>query len=105
MCHYTKTSAGFNVTNIGIKAFGNESGIDLFPNPAQSGINVKFTKSLSYQVKIYSALGELVFNNSVNATANLVYPIRLSLRPGAYSVSIIENGKQQVYTQKLIIVE
>lgn len=105
LCHYTKTSAGFNVTNIGIQAFGNQWGIDVYPNPAQSAINVKFTKSQTYQVKIYSAVGELVFNNSVNATANSAYPIKLALKPGAYSVSIGESGKQPVYTQKLIIIE
>ncbi|HXB38981.1 MAG TPA: PKD domain-containing protein [Bacteroidia bacterium] len=105
MCHYTFTSAGFNVVNIGIKGINSSSGIDIYPNPAQSFINIKFGNSLNYQVKIYSAVGEIVYNQAINSIANTVYPLKLSLAPGVYVIAVSENVKKTIYTHKLIIVE
>jgi PKD repeat protein len=103
-CGYTGSST-YTVTNIGIRSVSRYTGIEVFPNPAQDLINVKFTGTQAYQVKIFSAVGELVFAQTVNATAGIVYPLKLSLSPGAYMVDISESGKKSLYTRKLIIVE
>lgn len=104
-CGFSKTSAAFNVNNIGIRNINAATGIEVFPNPAQELVNVKFAYSQSYQVKIYSAVGELVFSQMVNATAGTVYTLRPALAPGAYMIDINESGKKSLYTHKLIIVE
>lgn len=104
-CGFSKTSTTFTVSNIGIRSVSSAGGIEVFPNPAQDLINVKFANTQTYQVKIYSAVGEQVFTQSVNANAGTVYPLRLSLAPGAYMVDVSESGKKSLYTRKLIIVE
>jgi len=104
-CQYTYTSNSFNVTNIGIKSFNNEAGIAIFPNPAQDLVNIKFANAHNYQVKIYSAVGELVFSQEINAQSEISYPMRFSLPPGVYFIDINKNAKKRVYTHKLIIVE
>jgi len=104
-CQFTKTSAGYNVSNIGIRSFSNEAGIDVYPNPAQSLVNVKFAYGHNYEVKIYSAVGELVQAQAINAQAHVSYPLKLSLPAGIYFLDISENAQKRVYTQKLIIVE
>jgi PKD repeat protein len=104
-CGYTHTSSGFNVTSIGIATVKTSNDIEVFPNPAQGLVNIRFANGQLYQVKIFSAVGEQVFAQTVNANAGMVYPIKLSLAPGLYMVDISESGKKSLYTRKLIIVE
>ncbi|MGZ3902597.1 MAG: T9SS type A sorting domain-containing protein [Bacteroidia bacterium] len=104
-CGFSKTSSTFSVTNIGIKTVNNESDIEIFPNPAQSIVNLKFGANLNYNVKIYSALGELVYSQSISATVKTVYPLRHNLAPGIYLITLNESGKKSIYTRRLIIVE
>ncbi len=105
LCQYTYTSTGFNVVNIGVKTWSKVSGIEMYPNPAQSLINVKFANEGLYQVKIYSAIGALAYTQFMQAGSNSAEIIKLSLLPGVYIVDISENGKKSVYNHKLIIVE
>lgn len=105
ICQYTKTSSGFNVTSIGIKGYDHGAGIAIFPNPVQDVMNIKFGSAQEYQVRVYSAVGASVFTQSIRASANSVYPVKLSLPAGVYLVDITDNAKKSIYTRKLIIVE
>lgn len=105
VCQYTKTSAGFNVTNIGIRGLSAGAGIDIFPNPAQSLINIKFTSPQNYQVRLYSAVGALVYTHAIDAATHATYSLKPGLAPGIYLVDVSDNARKSVYTRKLIIVE
>lgn len=105
MCQYTKTSAGFNVTGIGVAGYVREGGISVFPNPAQDIIHVKFGSTQEYHLRIYSAVGAAVLSHTIRASANTAYPVKLGLPAGVYLVDITDSAKKSVYTRKLIIVE
>lgn len=104
-CQYTYNSAGYNVTNIGIKHLQNEGGISVFPNPARDVLNLRFESAFTGTVKIYSALGQEVFWAAVNSPAGKQLVIRPGLSPGAYFINMVNALNKPVYTQKLIIIE
>jgi hypothetical protein len=68
-------------------------------------VNIKFGLSEKYSIKVYSTTGDLVFDQQIAATANKIYPLKLSLQSGMYFMSIIQDSKKQVYTRKLTIIE
>jgi PKD repeat protein len=105
VCQHTKTSNGFNVTNIGIGSPVSDAGIAVFPNPARDVLSFRFSLSEVYQVRLYTAVGTLVFDQEILASPNRVYSANLALPAGVYLVDIADRAKKSVYTRKLIIVE
>jgi hypothetical protein len=77
-----------------------ESGINLFPNPANQNFTIQSDKGIITEVKIYSATGQLVKLAS-DLSANQVYIENLNLKEGLYLCSVKING--QSHTKRIII--
>lgn len=77
-----------------------ESGINLFPNPANQNFTIQSDKGLITEVKIYSATGQLVKLAS-DLSANQVNIENLNLKEGLYLCSVKING--QFHTKRIII--
>ena len=83
------------------------SDVKLYPNPATDEFNVQFVASNSgiLQVKLYNALGSVVFAEKYNFNeGNVIVNIQLDqykIRKGMYYVSL--ESEDVTKTQKLIL--
>jgi len=84
----------------GLKQFiMNENIVNLFPNPTEGIINVKFNSKEERQIKIVSSLGGIVYETSISESSEV---INLSgLKKGIYFVQITDSKK--MVTQKVVV--
>lgn len=87
---------------LSVHEFINTPTIDIFPNPFlnELNINLGFLESESYQIKIYSALGKLMFNKIGKATTEnkLVEKIDTSMfSSGLYFIEIRAENKTHIF--------
>ena len=80
---------------LGVDNVDVEKSISVYPNPANSIVNVDFgdLNASSAEIKVYDILGKQVFDNSMKVSSNH-YTINLgSESPGIYFVKINVNNK------------
>ncbi len=83
---------------VGLNNYG-EIGFELYPNPANSQINIDFNDKSEYQIIIYNVQGETVYQNVIVADKFFIdiYPFN----PGVYFIQI--NSEKGIRTEKIII--
>ncbi|MFT7156076.1 MAG: hypothetical protein ACI8Q1_001080 [Parvicella sp.] len=65
----TDTSECFNIQDVGISDYSNNSHINLFPNPATESITIESDANIDHY-EIYSIDGSLVLSGSLNGSSN-----------------------------------
>jgi len=77
--------------------------IQIFPNPAQTGININYSASSEGTVKIEikDLLGKIIYTNFINARLTDQYIPLSGLSSGMYLITFTKN-KEIVYTSKII---
>ncbi len=88
-------------TTVSVGELLNGTSIKLFPNPANSQLNIAFdaTTAQALEVRIYDLAGRAVRNEFLNTTGIIS---TADLRNGVYVVRILE-ANQVVMTEKLVI--
>ncbi|MFN5845862.1 MAG: T9SS type A sorting domain-containing protein, partial [Flavobacteriia bacterium] len=78
----------------------------LFPNPTTDIMNIGIvsSKNRPLTIKLYNAMGQLIFSNEVVAeSGNFVYPIAVNhYASGMYQLKITDELSQEVVWQKFI---
>lgn len=86
----------------GINNAYQESTTNVFPNPFQNVTELKFKEVISGDLKIYNALGALVFSDKINSNEYFISKSQLP-SAGVYFVSI--KTPSQNYTYKIVATE
>ncbi len=80
---------------------GSISGVTVYPNPSNGtfSINVNGNEANSYEVNVYNALGQVVYNNTMDVTSNsFTYQINLDhVANGMYQVEMVNGNGQLTY--------
>jgi alpha-tubulin suppressor-like RCC1 family protein len=86
-------------TGLSTTDFSNQENVQLYPNPNNGNFKIEITGKIeNAQVNVYSILGQLIYNQKINAEfTNLT----IGLKQGLYLVSI--ENKNQTYVQKIIV--
>jgi hypothetical protein len=77
----------------------------LFPNPTSDKVNIHFTEfdsSKKYALKVTNALGQLVYNSSINLQTTII-ELQSFAKPGMYFVHLINEQNNVMETKKLIV--
>ncbi len=84
--------------NTGLNNMGNTEDVELFPNPTDGIINLKFTSvQKNISILIFNSLGQTVINDSYS-TSDLINKIDLnSLTNGIYTIQIVSNKISKTY--------
>ncbi|MCK4406281.1 MAG: lamin tail domain-containing protein [Bacteroidales bacterium] len=86
---------------IGIHETGNKNNIRIYPNPAKNNLFVEQKNGKYSEIKIYSVLGKLVYQDNLN---EVITEINLkNLNKGIYFVKVYEKDTQNIVLKKLII--
>ena len=92
-----------STTSIQRQLFGMDEDLILYPNPAQNEVFIHSKSNLDQEVdmKIYSILGEQIYNRVIKLTGNTVEHLDISTVPaGMYYVHL--NGKNSSSVLKLV---
>lgn len=91
----TQANSGENITN--------SFGINVFPNPTKSGINVNYSSKEEGLVKVElkDLLGKVIYTNFSNARAINQYISLTDLKAGMYLLSVTKD-KEVIYSTKII---
>lgn len=76
-----------------------ESGVEVFPNPAKDCINIRFAETGGAMVQVFDMMGRMVYSTVCDAQA-MTLPTR-GFTGGVYAVVTIQNDKQ--YVNRIII--
>ena len=77
----------------------------LFPNPTLDKVNIHFTEfdsSKKYNLTVTNALGQLVYNSSINQQTTIM-ELQSFAKPGMYFVHLINGQNNVMETKKLIV--
>jgi para-nitrobenzyl esterase len=74
---------------VGIRAINESKDWTIYPNPASNFVTVKGASNFEY-IKIYDALGQLVFFDKINNSNNYTLEV-LDFVPGLYNVQMLSN--------------
>jgi hypothetical protein len=77
----------------------------LFPNPTSDKVNIHFTEfdsSKMYVLTVTNALGQLVYNASINQQTTII-ELQSFAKPGMYFVHLIDGQNNVMETKKLIV--
>ena len=99
--NYTTVTQDVQVCT-GLNALTQQSGLNVFPNPTTSALNVEFAKATSgatYKLELVNALGQVVL--SENLTNQNITLKTKQLLEGVYFLNVIENNRV-ISTQKVI---
>ena len=99
--NYTTVTQDVQVCT-GLNALTQQSGLNVFPNPTTSFLNVEFAKATSgatYKLELVSALGQVVLSESLT-NQNITLKTK-QLLEGVYFLNVIENNRV-ISTQKVI---
>ncbi len=102
-------SATWEVDNIlvsgnayqGIDDIVNNENIAIYPNPAKEHFFIKINSNNDLTVNVYSIVGKLVFNTTINKQLNEIVIDNIS--EGIYFVNIINEKTGNAITRKLIV--
>ncbi len=86
----------------GIDNFYQENNSTVFPNPFQNITQLKFKEVVSGDLKIYNALGELVYSDKINSNEYIISKSQLPAA-GVYFVNIKTPGP--IYNYKIVATE
>lgn len=97
----------FKISDYNLDLSENESiqDIKIYPNPANDHITIDFgtlNNYESYKIKVANALGQEVFNQSINTQQNYLQLNSLTLK-GIYFVNIIDGQGHTVVVKKIIL--
>ncbi len=90
-------------STVGLKDLKAESQLKVYPNPSINGkftIEMKNSKSLTTNVKIYTVTGMQVYDQTFNSTGNI--NINSGLGKGMYLMVVTNNSKNKL-SQKVVI--
>ena len=79
----------------------NGNRISIYPNPAQSTFTLKTDLEKGSEVHIYSVTGQSVYRENLKSNETQINVN--NLKPGIYTIRILETGRQNVVSEKLII--
>ncbi len=97
----TDTSACYNVTGIGINEIENESGFELFPNPATNQVTISSERNISHaEISINDITGKLILMTSFISGKSIELNTN-DFSPGIYLVQI--QTPEFIATKKLVI--
>lgn len=95
------TSTVLDIKEIGTNSF------DIYPNPSHGALNINLDKWISsskpFQVKVYSATGQLVYKNEQQAFAGQLNVNLQSINSGSYFL-VLEH-ENLIYTKQVIIAD
>jgi hypothetical protein len=75
--------------------------VDIYPNPTQNVLNLKFDINRSVKIKMYDQLGKEVYHQ--NFSSNLNLEINLGgLSKGLYILYLVDDENQQFKTYKIV---
>jgi len=106
-CKITKngcvnTSAPISVDKVGLDEFSDNSGVDLYPNPANDFIVVSFTTVASnIQVQLFDVLGKLVDVKTATSKNNITINTE-TLSKGVYTVKLTDATKNNSIVRRFI---
>jgi hypothetical protein len=86
-----------------INTIANETGLKLYPNPANGPINLEMNikQGKSYKIELYDVLGKTVFNSDIKHTGQFNKQIVLE-RPGFYILKLTENHNNNTQMIKIL---
>lgn len=90
-------------STVGVKDLKAESQLKVYPNPSINGkytVEMKNSKSLSMNVKIYTVTGMQVYNQTFDSTGNI--NINSGLGKGMYLMVVTDNNRSK-FSQKIVI--
>ena len=73
----------------------------LLPNPANESIDIRFSESGNHKIKVTDILGKIIMEKTTNENS---LTINSSQLPNGIYFVFEFNSKNQIFTQKLIIV-
>jgi hypothetical protein len=77
----------------------------VYPNPSSGVLNIQFTEfdsSKKYTLKVTNALGQLVYNSSINQQTTII-ELQFFAKPGMYYVHLFNEQNNVMETKKLIV--
>ena len=95
-----------NQQTVGIVEYSQLESIDIFPNPASEWINVHFqaVNTVTGQVQLRSILGQLISILPFENENQLLTRLRVDHLPaGFYTLSLIDNNRNFLAIQKILI--
>jgi hypothetical protein len=91
-----------NCQSLAVNSISNFSAFAVYPNPAEDEINIQlFQPMTNPTIRIYSSLGELVFEEQKNSGRVQLLNITTHLDAGCYFISIESNGMK--FTKPVMI--
>jgi hypothetical protein len=83
--------------NVGISEVGQLAGVNIYPNPTEGILNVKFNEVDNYTVEIVNILGELIHTSTTNANTSIdlnefgsgVFVVRVSAEDAVFNERVI----------------
>ncbi len=83
--------------NVGIRSAETLQGVDVYPNPSNGEVNIRFSKKGTYNLEVINVLGELIHSETVTANHTLslnkvekgVYMVRVSTKTASFTERVI----------------
>lgn len=98
---YTISKIYRNTTTVGLDEYGNNSSIQLYPNPTSSLISIKFSEEQAFDwIEIHDNSGKLVYSTTINSVGSSVEVDLSELAKGSYFVKLV--GAENVSVEKII---
>jgi hypothetical protein len=84
--------------NVSVGELGKLEGVNVFPNPSNGIVSVRFTENRNYTIEVFNVLGKSVHSKVVNANTDLDLS---ALSAGAYMLAVTaENAR---FNERLIL--
>ncbi len=90
---YRTVTGGYNPT-LAMDDSPNELNLSVYPNPANTVLNVRFEKSLSYNLTLFSLDGRMVMNEKSNSEHHVLNIA--SLDKGIYLLKVSDNNRSKI---------
>ncbi|MEI6752200.1 MAG: T9SS type A sorting domain-containing protein, partial [Paludibacter sp.] len=80
-----------------------DQAVCVYPNPAKDKVWIKIANEAASVVRVYNALGQMVYNSTIDNKQLMQIDTRSWYKEGIYQLQIVDANKTVIHNQKLII--
>jgi hypothetical protein len=99
--HLSEGFVGPDITQIvGIENYGTLEGLNIFPNPVKTNVNIELPETGNYEIYIYDLTGKQLLQNKVEDD----YQVQINMsnyKTGVYIMAIVDRTGKKAKTVKL----